>query len=330
MGATDRFSTEDVQRILGLTAKQLDYWDRLRLVSLRKEQGNRFYDFSDLIGLRTVKQLVEEGVPANRLRRALAALREKLSQAQTSLAELRVLSDGKDILVERGGARLEPLSGQFALNFETRELDERVRVIAGPGRSADEWLATALEYEADGKTRAEAIDAYDRALCVDPRKPEALINCGTLCYEDGNLKKAADYFRRALEVDPENALAHFNLGSVLEETGRPEAARQHLRQAVRLQPNYPDAHYNRLREAGRIHRSATALASVCQSGPVKPLVRLRPPAPRLFQDGKVGWQSIKTNQACGPARQQTPSANQKRSKRKCAGASNRFSISIRP
>ena len=244
MGATDRFSTEDVQRILGLTSKQLDYWDRLRLVSLRKEQGNRFYDFRDLIGLRTVKQLVEEGVPANRLRRALAALRQKLSQAQAPLTELRVLSDGKDILVERGGVRLEPLSGQFALNFETRELDERVRVIARPGRNADDWLATALEYEAEGKTRAEAIDAYDRALCVDPRKPEALINCGTLCYEDGNLKKAADYFRRALEVDPENALAHFNLGSVLEETGRPEAAREHLRQAVRLEPNYPDAHYN--------------------------------------------------------------------------------------
>jgi tetratricopeptide (TPR) repeat protein len=242
MGATDRFSAEDVQRILGLTAKQLDYWDRLRLVSSRKDQGDRFYDFSDLISLRTVKQLVEEGVPANRLRRALAALREKLSQAQAPLAELRIFSDGKDILVERGGARLEPLSGQFALNFETRELGEKVRVMAGP--NADDWLATALEYDAEENTRAQAIEAYDRALCVDPRKPEALINCGTLYYEDGNLKKAAEYFRRALEADPENALAHFNLGSVLEETGRPEAAREHLRQAVRLQPNYPDAHYN--------------------------------------------------------------------------------------
>ena len=60
----DRFSSEDVQRIVGLTGKQLDYWDRLRLVSPRKEEGIRFYDFRDLIGLRTVKQLVEEGVPA--------------------------------------------------------------------------------------------------------------------------------------------------------------------------------------------------------------------------------------------------------------------------
>ena len=242
MGATDRFSTTDVQRILGLTAKQLDYWDRLRLVSPRKEQGNRFYDFRDLIGLRTVKQLVEEGVPANRLRRALAALREKLAQIHAPLSELRVLSNGKDILVERGDARLEPLSGQFALNFETRELGERVRVMAGP--NADDWLATALEYDAEENSRAQAIEAYDHALSIDPQKVDALLNCGTLCYEEGNLKKAAEYFMRALQVDPENALAHFNLGSVLEEVSRLEAARLHLRNAVRLDPSYPDAHYN--------------------------------------------------------------------------------------
>jgi tetratricopeptide (TPR) repeat protein len=242
MGATDRFSAENVQRILGLNGKQLEYWDRLRLVSPQKEQGNRFYDFRDLIGLRTVKQLVEEGVPANRLRRALAALREKLAYVHTPLAELRVLSDGKDVVVESEGARLEPLSGQFLLNFETRELGEKVRVMAGP--NADEWLATALEYEAEGNTRAQAIDAYDHALSLDPQKLDALLNCGTLRYEEGNLKKAAEYFGRALQADPENALAHFNLGSVLEEVGRLEAARLHLRHAVRLDPSYPDAHYN--------------------------------------------------------------------------------------
>jgi Flp pilus assembly protein TadD len=242
MGATDRFSPENVQRILGLSARQLDYWDRLRLVSPQKEQENRFYDFRDLIGLRTVKQLVEEGVPANRLRRALIALREKLVQVQAPLTELRILSDGKDVLVERHGTRLEPLSGQFVLNFETRDLGEKVRVIAE--RNADEWLALALEYEADKRTRTEAMDAYDRALRVDPAKIDALLNCGTLHYEDGNFEKASEYFVRAISTQPDNALAHFNLGSVLEEVGNVQAARKHLRQAARLDPNYPDAQYN--------------------------------------------------------------------------------------
>src|SRR5258707_3307844 len=119
MGTTNRFSPDEVQRILELTPKQLDYWDRLRLVSARKERGDRFYDFRDLIGLRTVKQLTEKGVPANRLGRALSALREKLSQVQAPLTELRVLSDGKNVVIERDGSRLEPLSGQFWMKFET-------------------------------------------------------------------------------------------------------------------------------------------------------------------------------------------------------------------
>jgi tetratricopeptide (TPR) repeat protein len=248
MGATDRFTPEDVQRILGLTAKQLDYWDRLSLVSPQKEQETRFYDFRDLIGLRTVKQLIEQGVPANRLQRALAALREKLNKVQAPLAELRVLSDGKDVIVERHGARLEPLSGQFVLNFETREIDERVRVIAEPShaarRTADDWLASALACESGSGSRAEAISAYDRALQLEPQRTDVLLNCGTLYYEDGNLEKASEYFQRAIALDSDNALAHFNLGSVLDEIGQTEAARQHLRLAVRLRPDYPDAHYN--------------------------------------------------------------------------------------
>jgi tetratricopeptide (TPR) repeat protein len=220
----------------------LDYWDRLRLVSPQTDRGNRFYDFRDLIGLRTVKQLTEQGVPANRLQRALEALRQKLSQVEEPLAKLRVLFDGKEIIVERHGTRLEPLSGQFVLNFETREIDERVRVIVE--RSADDWLATALACESGRGTRADAINAYDRALQADPQRIDALLNCGTLHYEEGNLEKASDYFRRAIALDSESALAHFNLGSVLDEMGELEAARQHLRLALRLRPDYSDAHYN--------------------------------------------------------------------------------------
>src|SRR5262250_1037098 len=195
MGATERFSADEVQRILGLTGKQLDYWDRLRLVSPRREKGIRSYDFRDLISLRTIKQLAENGVPANRLQRALAALREKLSQVQAPLAELRILSDGKDVIVEREGARLEPVSGQFVMNFETRQLDEEVQVISE--RGADEWFALALDYEADRanrKTWAEAIDAYEHALRQDPQRTDALMNCGTLYYEQGNFEKAAECY----------------------------------------------------------------------------------------------------------------------------------------
>jgi tetratricopeptide (TPR) repeat protein len=242
MGAAERFSRREVQRILDVTEKQLDYWERLRIVAPRKGKGEKFYEFRDLISLRTAKQLIEQGVPANRLRRSLAALQQKLAEVQAPLTELRILSDGKDIVVERDGARMEPLSGQFVLNFDTRQLKDKVRVM--PERNAAEWFALALQYEADRNTWAEAMDAYEHALAIDPQLVEALINLGTLHYEQGDFEKAAESFRRAVELDPENALAQFNLGSLLEELGQLEPARGHLRQAVRLDPSYADAHYN--------------------------------------------------------------------------------------
>jgi tetratricopeptide (TPR) repeat protein len=242
MGAAERFSRREVQRILDVTEKQLDYWERLRIVTPRKGKGEKFYEFRDLISLRTAKQLIEQGVPANRLRRSLTALQQKLSEVQAPLTELRILSDGKDVVVERDGARMEPLSGQFVLNFDTRQLNDKVRVM--PERNAEEWFALALQYEADRNTWAEAMDAYEHALAIDPQLVEAVINLGTLHYEQGDFEKAAESFSRAVELDPENALAQFNLGSLLEELGQLETARGHLRQAVRLDPGYADAHYN--------------------------------------------------------------------------------------
>src|SRR5260370_3184851 len=258
MGATDRFTRTEFQRLLDVTDKQLNYWERLHLVSPRKGGAEKFYDFRDLITLRTAKQLIEKGVSPNRLRRSLVALHEKLSQVRAPLPELRILANGRDVIVEHDGARLEPISGQFVLNFDARELGEKLRVM--PERSAEDWFALALQYEADPETFAEAADAYERVLAADPRRIDALINLGTLYYEQTNLDKAADCFRRAVELEPGNALAHFNLGSLLDEAGQLGPARDHLQIAVRLDPHHADAHYNlaiifeklgAFREAGR-------------------------------------------------------------------------------
>jgi tetratricopeptide (TPR) repeat protein len=242
MGATDRFTRREFQRLLDVTDKQLNYWERLQLVSPRKGGTEKFYDFRDLISLRTAKQLIEKGVSANRLRRSLLALNQKLSEVQAPLTELRIMSNGRDVIVERDGARLEPISGQFVLNFDTRDLNDKIRYM--PERGPEDWYALALQYEADPSARAEAIDAYQRVLAVNPSHIDALINLGMLSYDDGNVEKATECFQRAAELNKDNAIAQFNLGSVLEELGELESARQHLRLAVRLDPRYADAHYN--------------------------------------------------------------------------------------
>src|SRR5580704_16986046 len=168
--ATDRFSRREFLRLLDITDKQLAYWEKLGIVSPRKAAGDDFYDFRDLISLRTAKQLIQSGVSANRLRLALAALNQKLSKVEQPLTELRILSNGRDIIVDHDGAHLEPISGQFVLNFDTRELRDKVRVM--PERNANDWFALALQYESDPETHLQAIDAYRRVLAITPTNIE--------------------------------------------------------------------------------------------------------------------------------------------------------------
>src|ERR1700694_3766371 len=142
MGATERFTRREFQRILEVTDKQLAYWEKLGLVSPRKNREEKFYDFRDPISLRTAKQLIESGVSANRLRRSLVALNQKLSEVKAPLTELRILANGRDVIVERDGARPEPISGQFVLNFDTRDLSDKIRYM--PERGPEDWYALAL------------------------------------------------------------------------------------------------------------------------------------------------------------------------------------------
>ncbi|HXE74028.1 MAG TPA: tetratricopeptide repeat protein [Candidatus Xenobia bacterium] len=238
----EQFTRREVLRILELKPRQLAHWERLRLVEPRTVWQEKVYRFSDLITLRTIKQLTENRVPARRLRQALEALRQQLGNVTQPLNELRIVSDGRRLVVEHQGAQLEPLSGQFVLNFETRTLGEKVRVM--PERTAEEWFAVALNCEGDPARRREAIEAYRQVLKKRPDWVEAQINLGTLLYEEEEPEEAVKCYRRALALEPANALARFNLGSVLDELGQVGAAREELRQAVRLQPDYADAHYN--------------------------------------------------------------------------------------
>src|SRR4029077_13645413 len=162
----------------------------------------------------------------------------------------------RDVIVERDGARLEPISGQFVLNFDTKELGDKVRVM--PERHAEDWFALALQYESDPDAHTQAIQAYQRVLTSNPNHIDALINVGMLFYEQGELESAAGSFLRAVAVEQQSAVAHFNLGSVLEELGQLEASRQHLRIAVRLDPNHADAHYNLAFVCDRLGSAAEA------------------------------------------------------------------------
>ena len=211
--------------------------------------------FRDLSALRTVKALVDAGLPLPRVRRELVRIQLGLPGGAT-IAELTVEARGGQVHI-RGANGSEELRGQLALPFdiamsppalpagELRELprlpDAPIPVAVAPA-TAEQWLARALQLE--DRDPVAAIDAYRRSLRLRPECSEAWINLGRMFAESGDTQAAHDCFRSALELDPADATAYYNLGVIAQDAGKEEDAIGCYRRALELDPRLAEAHYN--------------------------------------------------------------------------------------
>lgn len=70
----------------------------------------------------------------------------------------------------------------------------------------------------------KAVDAYRRALALDPLNLAAYSNLGLNLTAAGRLEEAAAAFRHALELDPQSPYAHFHLGRIFLLQNQPQLA----------------------------------------------------------------------------------------------------------
>jgi len=208
--------------------------------------------FRDLSALRTVKALVDAGMPLPRVRRELARIQLALPDG-ASLAELTIEARGGQVHI-RGHAAGE-LPGQLALPFDDTggalpagELREMPRtadapvLVAAPPATAEQWLSRALQLE--DRDPVAAIDAYRRSLRLRPECTEAWINLGRMFAESGDPRAAHECFTSAVEIDPGDATAHYNLGVIAQDAGKEAEAIDHYHHALELDPRLAEAHYN--------------------------------------------------------------------------------------
>ncbi len=96
------FSAQQACRLTGCTSHQLRYWDRVNLVrpTLQRTGGRpgrrRLYAFRDLVALRVVRSLLDNGMSLQRVRRAWDYLR-RTADMERHLAEVRLITDGHSI-----------------------------------------------------------------------------------------------------------------------------------------------------------------------------------------------------------------------------------------
>ncbi len=88
-----------VCRAVGITYRQLDYWDRTGLIepSIRSAKGSgsqRLYSFRDILVIKVVKRLLDTGVSLPQIRIAIDQLKE---YGVEDLASVTLMSDGASV-----------------------------------------------------------------------------------------------------------------------------------------------------------------------------------------------------------------------------------------
>lgn len=247
------YSVKDVARIFGLQEARLRYWAQTGFVGPSVRRGGRFYyTFKDLIGVRCAVDLLDKGLSLQRVRRNLDKLRSQLPHVDRPLSELKVCTDGDNLVVVDESVVYRPESGQVVMDFAVSALTDQLADVApiapraeppAAGQTAYRWFIAGCDAEAAGDDAA-AEAAYRKALAKDPGIAAAHTNLGNVLYRAGKRDEARACYERALDLDPEQPEARFNLGNVLDDLGETELAIAELRHVATRCPEFADAHYN--------------------------------------------------------------------------------------
>ena len=98
------YNTKIACKIIGLTMRQIDYWDTTHFIkpSVSEAAGYgsiRLYSFTDLIHLKVAKTLRDAGISLQKIRKSLDYLRKHIPEIVEPLIELRFITDGASIFV---------------------------------------------------------------------------------------------------------------------------------------------------------------------------------------------------------------------------------------
>jgi DNA-binding transcriptional MerR regulator len=127
------FRSPQVCAVVGITYRQLDYWDRSGLLgpSLRVASGSgtqRLYTFQDIVTLRVIKRLKDAGTSLHKIRQAFDQLEAEVGQNWRE-KDITLLSDGTTIYAATSPEEVVDLlqKGQGVFGIAVRPVHDEVR-----------------------------------------------------------------------------------------------------------------------------------------------------------------------------------------------------------
>jgi len=97
----DSYRAGLVLKVVGITYRQLNYWAKIGFIkpSIKQsgKKSRRRYSFADLVRLRTAKELLDNGISLQKIRKAMNYLKKRDPQIKEPLVQLKFLTNGKSI-----------------------------------------------------------------------------------------------------------------------------------------------------------------------------------------------------------------------------------------
>src|SRR6185503_13425684 len=98
---SDLFTGPEVVKLLALSVGRLRSLDRAGIVTPSgRRRGRRAYTFPDIIALRAARDLLARKVRLRDVARAIDNIQRTLPKVTRPLAELRIVSDGKRVVLK--------------------------------------------------------------------------------------------------------------------------------------------------------------------------------------------------------------------------------------
>lgn len=115
------------------------------------------------------------------------------------------------------------------------------QIVARDPKNVRAWIQLGNDYF-DTRQSQKAIEAYGRALELEPNDPDVLTDQGVMYRDTGNFEQAIANFKKAAKIDSKHVHALYNMGVVYaHDLKDADAARKAWNQVVAVAPGTPAA-----------------------------------------------------------------------------------------
>ena len=139
----EQFTSRDVVRLTGITARQLQWWDERGIVVPARQGHRRLYSMEDLVEVAVICGLRQRSFSLQRVRKVITFLQKefskRLAETVSGSSDYHLLTDGQSIYLESSAKQIIDIlknSRQPMFTICLSDTVRQVRAVIGGGKRA--------------------------------------------------------------------------------------------------------------------------------------------------------------------------------------------------